>query len=104
MKAVKPNSISLLWRILFSTSIALTLLFVAMEWFLQDRFERIAADTLEQEVRASFRAYESLWHTRSDQLATVSLLLSRMPPVRSAFRTGDAATIRDTATEVWDQL
>jgi len=98
------HSVSLLWRILFSTSIAITVLFAAMGWLLQDQFVRIASATLENEARASFRAYESLWKAREDQLASISLILSRLPSVRSAFGTGDGATIRDSASEVWDQL
>jgi signal transduction histidine kinase len=98
------HSVSLLWRILFSTSIAITALFAAMGWLLQDQFVRIASVTLEDEVRASFRAYESLWKARGDQLASISLILSRLPSVRSAFSTGDGATIRDSANEIWDQL
>ncbi len=101
---LKRHSVSLLWRILFSTSIAITVLFAAMGWLLQDQFVRIATATLEDEVRASFRAYESLWRARADQLATVSLILSRLPSVRAAFSTGDGATIRDSASEVWDRL
>jgi signal transduction histidine kinase len=101
---LKTHSVSLLWRILFSTSIAITVLFGAMGWLLQDQFIRIASATLEDEVRASFRAYESLWRARGDQLASVSLILSRLPSVRAAFGTGDGATIRDSAREVWDQL
>jgi hypothetical protein len=101
---LRSHSVSLLWRILFSTSIAITVLFGAMGWLLQDQFVRIASATLEDEVRASFRAYESLWRARGDQLASVSLILSRLPSVRAAFGTGDRATIRDSASEVWDQL
>jgi signal transduction histidine kinase len=101
---LRAHSVSLLWRILFSTSIAITVLFGAMGWLLQDQFVRIASATLEDEVRASFRAYESLWRARGDQLASVSLILSRLPSVRAAFGTGDGATIRDSASEVWDQL
>jgi len=101
---LKLQSISLLWRILFSTSIAITVLFAVMGWLLQDQFVGIASTTLEDEVRASFRAYESLWKARGDQLASVSLILSRLPSVRSAFGTGDGATIRDSASEIWDQL
>ena len=101
---LKLHSVSLLWRILFSTSIAITALFAAMGWLLQDQFVRISSATLEDEVRASFRAYESLWGARGDQLASVSLILSRLPSVRSAFGTGDGATIRDSASEVWDQV
>src|SRR3981189_2573101 len=88
---LKLHSVSLLWRILFSPSIAITVLFAAMGWLLQDEFVRIASATLEDEVRASFQAYESLWKAREDQLAGISLILSRLPSVRSAFGTGDAA-------------
>jgi len=101
---LRLHSVSLLWRILFSTSIAITVLFAAMGWLLQDQFVRIASTTLGGEARASFRAYESLWKARGDQLASISLILSRLPSVRSAFGTGDEATIRDSASEVWDQL
>jgi signal transduction histidine kinase len=101
---LKLHSVSLLWRILFSTSIAITVLFAAMGWLLQDQFVRIASATLGDEAGASFRAYESLWKARGDQLASISLILSRLPSVRSAFNTGDGATIRDSASEVWDQL
>jgi signal transduction histidine kinase len=96
------RSVSLLWRILFSTSIAITGLFAAMGWILQDQFVRIASLSLEEEAQASFRAYESLWNARADQLATVSLVLSKTPQVRAAFGTRDKATIRDVASEAWD--
>ena len=36
------SSLTLLWRILLSTSIAITVLFVAMGWILQDQFLRLA--------------------------------------------------------------
>lgn len=95
---------SLLWKILLSTSISITILFVIIGWIVQDHFVRIATATVEEEVRASFHAYESLWRARADQLASVSLVLSRMSDVRAAFSTGDRATIRDTAGEVWDKI
>jgi signal transduction histidine kinase len=37
-------------------------------------------------------------------MASVSLVLSRMPDVRAAFGTGDRLTIRDTAGEVWNKI
>ena len=104
MNHPRPVQVSLLWRILFSTSIAITALFLAAGWILQDQFVRLASVTLEDEARASFQAYESLWRARADQLASTSVVLSRMPDVRASFSTRDKATIRDTATEVWDQL
>jgi signal transduction histidine kinase len=102
--APQPRSVSLLWRILLSTSISITVLFGALGWFLQEQFASVAAATLEEEVRASFQAYDSLWNARADQLAKVSLALSLMPQVRAAFGTGDKATIRDAADEVLDRI
>jgi signal transduction histidine kinase len=104
MSASRPAPVSLLWRILLSTSVAITVLFLAAAWILQDQFVRLASSTLEEEARVSFRAYESLWQARADQLASTSLVLSRMPDVRASFSTRDRATIDDTAREVWDQL
>jgi signal transduction histidine kinase len=98
------NRVSLLWKILFSTSLALTLLFGAMGWVGQNQFVRIASQSLQEEVRSSFQAYESLWRARAQELASVSLVLSRMSDIRAAFSTRDAATIRDTAGEVWDKI
>lgn len=98
------RGLSLLWRILLSTSIAITILFGVIGWIVQDQFVRIASTTVEDEVRASFHAYESLWRARAEQLASVSLVLSRMSDVRAAFSTGDPATIRDTAGEVWTKI
>ena len=89
---------------MLSTSIAVTALFALLGWVSQDQFVRLASINLEEEVRVSFQAYESLWRARADQLATVSLVLSRMPDVRAAFSTGDQATIRDTAGEVWEKI
>jgi signal transduction histidine kinase len=98
------RSISLLWRIFFSTSIAITALFAVMGWILQEQFVRSASESVEEEVRASFQAYDSLWRERANQLANVSLVLSLMPQVRAAFGTGDKATIQDAAGEMWDRI
>jgi signal transduction histidine kinase len=98
------SSLTLLWRILLSTSVAITVLFVAMGWFLQDQFLRLASFGFEEEVRAGFQAYDSLWKARADQLAGIGQVLSRMPDVRAGFSTGDPATIRDTVSEVWDKI
>jgi signal transduction histidine kinase len=96
--------VSLLWRILLSTSIAVTLLFGVTGWIVQDNATRATAASLDDEVRASFHAYDSLWRSRADMLASLSLVLSRMSDVRAAFSTGDAVTIRDTARELWDKI
>ncbi len=59
---------------------------------------------VEDEAKASFQAYESLWKARADRLGAISEILSSMSDVRAAFGTGDAATIRDTADELWRRL
>ena len=98
------SRMSLLTKLLLSTSIAVALLFAITGWIVQDQFVRIASLTLEEEVRGSFHAYESLWGARAARLASVSLILSRMSDVRAAFGTGDQATIQDTAGEVWSKI
>lgn len=98
------SSLSLLWKILLSTSIAVTVLFAVTGWVVQQQFINSASETLEVEVRASLQSYESLWRARASKLASLSLLLSRMPDVRAAFGTGDRLTIRDTAGEIWNDI
>lgn len=100
----RPAQVSLLWKILLSTSIAITILFAVTGWLVQYHATRMTALSLEEEVRTSFRAYESLWQSRADRLASVSVVLSRMSDVRAAFGTGDQATIRDTAGEIWNTI
>ena len=98
------SPVSLLWKILLSTSIAITILFAVTGWIVQSNATRLTALSLEEEVKASSHAYESLWQSRANMLASVSLVLSRMSDVRAAFNTGDQATIRDTAGEIWDKI
>src|SRR2546423_238989 len=93
--------LSLLWKILLSTSIAITVLFALTGWIVQEHVIHPTSLSLKEEVKASFRAYESLGRSRADMLSSVSLVLSRMSDVRAAFSTGDQATIRDTAGELW---
>jgi signal transduction histidine kinase len=98
------SRLSLLWKTLLSTSIAITLLFAATVWIVQHHVVESTSESLEDEVRASFRAYESLWRAHADKLASISLILSTMSDVRAAFTTGDEATIRDTAAELWNRV
>ena len=95
---------SLLTKILLSTSIALTLLFAVTGWIVLDTATRAMSESVDQEVRSSFRAYDSLWRARAEALASISLVMSRMSDVRAAFSTGDRATIRDTAAELWNKV
>jgi signal transduction histidine kinase len=95
------SRMSLLWKILLSTSVALTTLFAVTVVIVQRQVTRTTYRTLDNEVNGSFQAYDSLWRARTEKLALASVLLSRMSDVRAAFRTGDQATIRDTAGELW---
>lgn len=95
---------SLLWRILFSTSIAITFLLVLTGWFVHDLTLNALSRSLQAEIQSGFRAYQSLWQSRADTLRSVSLVLSSMSDVRRAFGTADRATIRDTAAEMWSKV
>ena len=101
---MKFSSLSLLWKILLSTSVALTALFAITGWIVQNHVIKTTEMSLEEEVRSSSQAYESLWKARADKLGQVSLILSSMSDVRAAFSTGDQATIRDTARELWAKI
>ncbi len=96
--------LSLLSKILLSTSVAITLLFALTGWFVVHTAERAIAGSLDHEVHTSFQAYQSLWRSRAERLASVSSILSTMSDVRAAFGTGDAGTIRDTAGELWGRI
>jgi signal transduction histidine kinase len=98
------SRLSLLWKILLSTSVAITLLFAITGWIVVHNSVQTTTSTMEDAVGASFQAYQSLWEARAELLASVSLTLSQMSDVRSAFGTRDPATIRDTASELWNKL
>ena len=101
---MKQSGLSILWKILLSTSVALTVLFAITGLIVQNHVINTTSKSLEEEVTASFQAYESLWRSRAEKLASVSLTLSLMSDVRSAFSTGDQLTIRDTAGELWVKI
>jgi len=95
---------SLLWRVLFATSAATVLLFGLTAYLIAQFAVRNTQQSVQEEVRLSLRDFEFLWHTRADSLARASALLSTMSDVRGAFKTGDAATIRDTASDLWSRV
>src|SRR5258708_17452353 len=90
------SRLSLLWKILLSTSVALTALFAITGWIVQNHVISTTSLSLEEEVASSLQAYESLWKSRADRLGSVSLILSGMSDVRAAFSPRDQATIHDT--------
>ena len=96
--------LALLPKLLLSTSITMALLFLFTGWLVQRHAVATASQVVEREVRSSFEAYEALWRSRAAMLASVSRVLSAMSDVRAAFSTGDDATIRDTAGELWARV
>ena len=101
---MKFSRLSLLWKILIPTSLVMTMAFAITGWLVERSVVRTTYASVEQEAKASFQAYESLWKARADLLASVSQILSTMSDVRAAFSTRDQATIRDTAGELWSKV
>lgn len=96
--------ISLYWKLLLSTSVAITILFGFTGWLVQKHAVDTIDRMLEDEVSASLRVYETLWESRAHNLKAISRVLSSMSDVRAAFGTGDGATIRDTAGDLWARV
>ena len=82
----------------------MTIVFAVTGWLVERSVVSTTYASVEQESKASFQAYESLWKARADRLASVSQILSTMSDVRRAFGTQDHATIRDTAGELWSKV
>ena len=104
MKTFQFSRLPLQWKVLLSTSVAITVLFAITGWMVLSNVLQTTSQSLQDEVQTSFHAYESLWRSRAAQLSSVSLILSGMSDVRAAFGTGDEATIRDTAGELWSRI
>ncbi|HLH19228.1 MAG TPA: ATP-binding protein [Bryobacteraceae bacterium] len=104
MITLLPRRLSLLWKIVLSCSAAITLVFAVTGWIVVKSATRATTESIDHEVRVSFMAYQSLWKARADRLASVTSILSAMSDVRAAFGTGDEATIRDTAAELWSRV
>ena len=102
---MKPAAgLSLLWRILLSTTLAITLLFAAAGWMIQNYAARASQASIEREIDISLHSYEALWSMRAANLASTARVMSSMSDVRSAFMTHDRATIRDTAEQLWQMV
>ena len=95
------SRLSLLWKIWLSTSVALTAMFAVAGYLLQRHAIETTKGSLEEEVRTSVHAYESVWRAREEMLASAAAILRNLPDVRAAFGTRDQATIRDKASELW---
>jgi CBS domain containing-hemolysin-like protein len=97
------SRLSLLTKIMLSTSVAITVLFAIAGEIVLPNITKSMSDSLEAEVQGSFHAYASLWDARTGLLNSVSRLLAGMSDVR-AFGTRDQATIRDSAGELWSRI
>jgi signal transduction histidine kinase len=95
---------SLLWRVLLVSSAATVVLFSATAYLIARYAIANTEQGVQDEVHASLREFEFIWRTRADSLARTSRLMSTMSDVRGAFQTGDAATIRDTAADLWARV
>src|SRR4051812_30330599 len=98
------KNLPLFWRVLLSTSIALTALFALTGWAVQTYAVRVSEQSLEQEIRTNLQTSEALWAMRARSLSSISRIISSMSDVRAAFMTRDEATIRDSAQELWSRV
>lgn len=96
--------LSLLWRILLSTTLAITLLFAIAGWMIQTYAARSSQSSIEREIDISLHSYEALWSMRAANLASIGRVMSSMSDVRAAFMTRDRATIRDFAEQLWKMV
>jgi len=93
--------LSLLAKIWLSTAVVVTTLYAITGLLLQRHTLSMTNQSLQEEVRASLQAYESLWRSRSDTLASVAAIIASTPNVRAAFQTRHRPTIQDAAGELW---
>jgi signal transduction histidine kinase len=98
------SRLSLLSKILLSTTVAITILFGITGQIVLHNITETMSASLQDEVQASFRAYTSLWKAKGDLLSAVSRIMSEMSDVRAAFSTGDGATIQDSLGELWRKI
>lgn len=96
--------IPLPWRIFLATSTLVTILFGVAGWSLERYALQVAIRSVQEETQASIHAYQAIWKTKTDSLATATALMSAMSDVRAAFMTRDRETIRDSAQELWSRV
>lgn len=104
MMPLRFSRLSLLWKIMLSTSVAVTALFAITGDIVLGHVTSAMSQSLEDEAQHSFRAYTALWASRAQMLSSVSRIMSEMPNVRAAFSTGDGPTIQDSAGEIWRKI
>src|SRR5437868_13361764 len=98
------SRLSLLTKVMLSTSVAITLFFAVTGEFVLRNITNTMSESLAEEVQSSFHAYASFWKTRTELLRSISRIIAGMSDVRGAFGTGDRATIQDSAGELWSRI
>jgi signal transduction histidine kinase len=98
------SRLSLLTKILLSTSVAVAVLLALTGELVLGRLTRTMSDSLQAEVQNGFQAYKSLFQSRAELLSSVSRLMASMTDVRMVLSTGDRATIENTAGELWSNV
>ena len=73
---LRSSRLSLLTKIMLSTSVAITVLFAIAGQIVLRNITKSMSDSLEAEVQGSFHAYASLWEARTELLNSVSRLLA----------------------------
>ena len=94
----------ILTRLWLSTALLLTVIFGSAAWLVLRSAEEAASLSLNDEVKGSFQAYESVWRAQREMLEATSQIISSLPNVRAAFGTRDMETIRDSGSEVWESV
>src|SRR5713226_2306819 len=90
----------LVTKIWLSTSLAITVVFVATGWIVSQHLVTQTMRQLTDEAARSLQAYRSLWRERAQTLETLSSQIATTPQVRAAFGTADPATIADTSGDL----
>jgi signal transduction histidine kinase len=98
------SRLSLLTKIMLSTSVAITVLFAFTGEIVLRNITNSMYGSLEAEVQGSFDAYASLWKERTEVLLKISRVMASMSDVRAVFGTRDRATISDKAGELWSMI
>jgi signal transduction histidine kinase len=98
------SRLSLLSKILLSTTVAITILFAITGEIVLHDITVAMSDSVQYEVQASLHAYTSLWQAKADLLSSVSRIMSEMSDVRAAFSTRDRFTIQDSLGDLWSKV
>ncbi len=98
------SKLSLLTKILLSTSVAITVLLALTGELVLGYITQTMSNRLQAEVQNGFQAYTSLFQSRADLLSSVSRLMASMAEVRAVLSTNDRVTIEDSAGELWSKV